>query len=86
MLSVRKWEDRITRGNLTRCPYCIFTKRTAIAYRADRPEAAPPRNHRKIDMYEVTGKLAIPFYRFGRAIRYRLDELDRWAAARKVEQ
>ena len=35
---------------------------------------------------QVTGKLAIPFYRFGRAIRYRLDELDRWAAARKVEQ
>lgn len=35
---------------------------------------------------QVTGKLAIPFYRFGRAIRYRLDELDEWAAARKVER
>jgi hypothetical protein len=35
---------------------------------------------------QVTGKLAIPFYRFGRAIRYRLDELDDSAAARKVER
>jgi hypothetical protein len=35
---------------------------------------------------QVTSKLGVPFYRFGRAIRYRLDELDAWATARKVEQ
>ena len=35
---------------------------------------------------QVTGKLGVPFYRFGRAVRYRLDELDAWAAARRVER
>jgi hypothetical protein len=35
---------------------------------------------------QVTGKLNVPFYRFGRAVRYRLDELEAWAAARRVER